>query len=489
MRFRCMTGPGFHFDNTYLDLPEALYSKLSPVPVTQPEIVILNLPLATEMGLDFSGMSPDEQAALFAGNVLPEGAEPLAQAYAGHQFGHFTTLGDGRAILLGEHFTPAGQRMDVQFKGSGRTPYSRGGDGRAALGPMLREYVISEAMHALKVPTTRSLAVVATGEQVHRETDLPGAILTRIACSHLRVGTFEYAIMQQDKEMMRSLVDYTLDRHFPSIEDTANKALALLEAVVEKQADLVTNWMRVGFVHGVMNTDNMALSGETIDYGPCAFMDSFDPGTVFSSIDHKGRYAYANQPSIVQWNLARFAETLLPILDDNIKHASEIAEQVLRSFGPLHKEKWFSMMRAKLGLTGDREDDESLVTDLLDWMHGAEVDYTNFFRDLVPGDRPHGKPYDDEAFVAWYARWQERLARDQKDLEASLALMGASNPVVIPRNHKVEQALDAATNGDLQPFRDLLDALEKPYQNQSGLTPYQSPPKPEEKVLQTFCGT
>tara|TARA_Y100000588_G_scaffold357954_1_gene415658 strand:+ start:129 stop:1583 length:1455 start_codon:yes stop_codon:yes gene_type:complete len=484
-----MTDIGFHFDNTYHRLPKALYSKLSPLPVPKPEMVILNLPLATDMGLDFSEVSPDEQAALFAGNVLPDGAEPLAQAYAGHQFGHFTILGDGRAIVLGEHVTPSGERFDLQFKGSGRTPYSRGGDGRAALGPMLREYVISEAMHALDVPTTRSLAVVASGEKVHRETDLPGAILMRIARSHLRIGTFQYAVMQQDKEMMRSLVDYTIDRHFPSIDDTANKALSLLEAVLEKQADLVTHWMRVGFIHGVMNTDNVALSGETIDYGPCAFMDAFDPDTVFSSIDHRGRYAFANQPSITQWNLARFAETLLPILDDDIKHASELAEQILRSFGPLYKEKWFSMMRAKLGLTGDREDDESLVTDLLDWMHAAEVDYTNFFRGLAQEERAQGKPYDDKTFGAWHVRWQERLAQDENDLQASLALMAASNPAVIPRNHKVEEALDAATNGDLQPFRDLLAALESPYENRADLMPYQSPPKPEERVRQTFCGT
>ncbi len=484
-----MTSLGFQFDNTYLDLPEALYSKLSPVPVTKPEMVILNLPLAIEMGLDFSGMSPDEQAALFAGNVVPDGAEPLAQAYAGHQFGHFTILGDGRAIVLGEHVTPSGQRLDVQFKGSGRTPYSRGGDGRAALGPMLREYVISEAMHALKVPTTRSLAVVTTGEQVHRETDLPGAILTRIGSSHLRVGTFQYAVMQQDKGILESLVYYTIERHFPSIKRAANKTLSLLEAVLEKQADLVAHWMRVGFIHGVMNTDNVALSGETIDYGPCAFMDAFDPGTVFSSIDHKGRYACANQPSITQWNLARFAETLLPILDEDIKHASEIAEQVLRSFGPLYKEKWFSMMRAKLGFTGEREEDESLVTDLLDWMHGAEADYTNTFRDLTQDEPPQGKPYDDKAFLSWHARWRERLAQEENDMEASLALMNASNPAVIPRNHKVEQALDAATNGDLQPMRDLLAGLENPYEGRTALTPYQSPPKPEERVRQTFCGT
>ncbi|MFP6892923.1 MAG: protein adenylyltransferase SelO family protein, partial [Opitutales bacterium] len=312
---------GFNFDNTYGHLPKEFHAKLSPVSAPKPEMVILNLPLATEMGLDFSGLSADSQAALFAGNTIADGAEPLAQAYAGHQFGHFTMLGDGRAILLGEHLTPSGQRLDVQFKGSGRTPYSRGGDGRAAIAPMLREYLISEAMHALNVPTTRSLAVVTSGETVHRETDLPGAILTRIASSHIRVGTYQYAAMQQDKGILESLVEYTNERHYPSIDKDSNKPLELLKAVIEGQAELITNWMRVGFIHGVMNTDNVALSGETIDYGPCAFMDAYDPGTVFSSIDHRGRYAYANQPNITQWNLARFAETLLPLLDNDTEKA------------------------------------------------------------------------------------------------------------------------------------------------------------------------
>jgi serine/tyrosine/threonine adenylyltransferase len=489
MSWRCMTSSGFHFDNTYVHLPKTFYSKLSPAPAPKPEMVILNLPLAIDMGLDFSEMSPSAQAALFAGNVLPDGAEPLAQAYAGHQFGHFTMLGDGRAIVLGEHLTPSGQRLDLQFKGSGRTPYSRGGDGRAALGPMLREYVISEAMHALNVPTTRSLAVVTSGEKVHRETDLPGAILTRIASSHLRVGTFQYAAMQQDKGILESLVDYTIDRHFPSIKEEENKPFSLLESVMGKQADLITHWMRVGFIHGVMNTDNVALSGETIDYGPCAFMDSFDPGMVFSSIDRRGRYAYANQPTITQWNLARFAETLLPVLDDDFEKATALAEEAIEAFGPLYKGKWFAMMRSKLGLTSDRTEDESLVTDLLDWMHGAEADYTNTFRDLTQNESPQGNPYDDKAFEAWHARWRERLDQDENTAEASLALMGANNPVVIPRNHNVEQALNAATNGDLQSLGTLLAALENPYEDRIALTPYQSPPKPEEKVLQTFCGT
>jgi uncharacterized protein YdiU (UPF0061 family) len=484
-----MTSTSFHFDNTYLGLPEALYSKLSPVPATKPEMAILNVELATDMGLDFSNMSPDAQTALFAGNRIPDGAEPLAQAYAGHQFGHFTMLGDGRAILLGEHLTPSGQRLDVQFKGSGRTPYSRGGDGRAAIGPMLREYLISEAMHALNVPTTRSLAVVTTGETVHRETDLPGAILTRIASSHIRVGTFQYAAMQQDNELMATLVDYVIERHYPSIDKDSNKPLELLKAVIEGQAELITNWMRVGFIHGVMNTDNVALSGETIDYGPCAFMDAYDPGTVFSSIDRRGRYAYANQPNIAQWNLVRFAETLLPLLDNDTEKATKMAEEALHGFEALYKNKWVAMMCAKLGLSGDRTENESLVTDLLEWMHEAGADYTNTFRDLTEDELPQGEPYDEKTFKEWHARWQAQLSQATESIESSVSLMRANNPSVIPRNHKVEQALNAATNGDLQPLQDLLTALKEPYGNQADLKPYQSPPKPEERVHQTFCGT
>ena len=484
-----MTSPRFNFDNTYVHLPDTFYSKLSPVPVAKPEVTILNVPLATGMGLDFSDLSTDSQAALFGGNVVPDGAEPLAQAYAGHQFAHFTILGDGRAIVLGEHVTPSGQRLDVQFKGSGRTPYSRGGDGRAALGPMLREYVVSEAMHALNIPTTRSLAVVTSGEKVQRETDLPGAVLTRIASSHIRVGTFEYAALQQDKRILESLVDYTITRHFPSIKEDQNKPLSLLQAVIEKQADLITHWMRVGFIHGVMNTDNAALSGETIDYGPCAFMDTYDPGTVFSSIDRMGRYAYANQPTIAQWNLARLAETLLPIMNDEIEKATDMAKEAVNDFGPLYKDKWFAMMRSKLGLFDAQAGDDSLITDLLDWMNRIDADYTNTFRDLTGEEPPQGEPYDDKTFEAWYARRRERLVQQENTPEASLALMTANNPVVIPRNHKVEQTLDAATNGDLQPLHDLLTALENPYENHPTLKPYQSPPKPEERVQQTFCGT
>ena len=484
-----MTGSGFNFDNTYIHLPKAFYTELSPVPVRQPEMVIFNAPLATNMGLDFSGISTDVKAALFSGNIMPEGSEPLAQAYAGHQFGHFTMLGDGRAIVWGEHITPSGQRLDIQFKGSGPTPYSRGADGRAVLGPMLREYIISEAMHALNIPTTRSLAVVTNGEKVYRETGLPGAILTRIASSHIRVGTFEYAALQQDKGIIQTLVDYTIDRHYPWIKEEHNKTLSLLKAVIEKQADLITHWMRVGFIHGVMNTDNMTLSGETIDYGPCAFMDAYDPRTVFSSIDHMGRYAYANQPDIAQWNLARLAETMLPLLDDEIEKAADTIEEVVNGFGALYKDKWLSMMRAKLGLFGARADDESLITDLLDWMQRAGADYTNTFRHLTEEKPPQGKPYNDKTFKEWYTRWQAQLAKNTKPLKSSLSLMRANNPAVIPRNHKVEQVLDAATNGDLKPLKDLLTALQEPYKNRSDLKPYQSPPKQDERVYQTFCGT
>ena len=452
-------------------------------------MVIFNAPLATDIGLDVSDRSSDAQAALFSGNNMPKGSEPLAQAYAGHQYGHFTMLGDGRAIVWGEQITPSGQRLDIQFKGSGPTPYSRGGDGRAALGPMLREYIISEAMHALNIPTTRSLAVVTNGEQVYRETPLPGAILTRVASSHIRVGTFQYAALQQDRETIQALLDYTIKRHPPHIEEKQNKPLSLLKAVIEKQAELITHWMRVGFIHGVMNTDNMALSGETIDYGPCAFMDAYASGTVFSSIDHMGRYAYANQPAIAQWNLARLAETLLPLLDDDSEKAKEIAEEAINGFGAVYKEKSLSMLRAKVGLFGEHAEDESLITDLLDWMQRQDADYTNTFRDLTNEAPPKGEPYDGDTFKEWYARWQARLAKNMEPLESSLSLMRANNPVVIPRNHKVEQVLDAATNGDLQPLKDLLATLQEPYKTRSDLNPYQSPPKPEERVHQTFCGT
>ena len=476
-------------ENTYTKLPGVFFSKLSPTPVREPEIVIFNEKLAEEIGLDLSDLNEEEQTKLLSGNLVPEGAEPFAQAYAGHQFGNFTMLGDGRALILGEQLTPSGQRLDLQFKGSGRTPYSRGGDGRAALGPMLREYILSEAMHTLGIPTTRSLGVATTGETVYRENELPGAILTRIASSHIRVGTFEFASLHEDTSITQALLDYLIDRHFPEIKDKENQALALLEAAVEQQADLITHWMRVGFIHGVMNTDNMALSGETIDYGPCAFMDVFAPDTVFSSIDHKGRYAYANQPYIAQWNLARLAESLLPLMDDERENAIEMAEDALNAFEDIYKSKWLSMMGSKLGLLGTTQEDEALVTELLDWMHQQRADYTNTFHDLSKPKLPEKSAYATESFQVWHTCWQKRLGEEEQGLDSSLALRKFVNPAVIPRNHKVEEALQAGEEGDLNPFHSLLQALENPYQDGDHLTPYQSPAEPSEKLYQTFCGT
>ncbi len=480
---------GFQFDNSYLNLPDRFYTRLDPLPVAAPDMVILNDDLAASMGLDFSNLSKKEQAALFAGNSLPESSESFAQAYAGHQFGHFTMLGDGRAHIWGEHITPDKKRLDIQFKGSGRTSYSRSADGRAALGPMLREYIISEAMHALGIPTTRSLAVVTTGEDVFRETLLPGAILTRIATSHIRVGTFEFAAAQGDKDLVETLLDYTIDRHDPDLKEAKNKALSFLKSVMERQADLIVHWMRVGFIHGVMNTDNMAISGETIDYGPCAFMDAYDPNTVFSSIDHMGRYAYANQPVIAQWNIARLAEALLPLIDENIDKAVQLAEETVNAFPVLYKNKWLTMMRTKLGLFGTQSADEQLISDLLDWMQKTRADYTNTFRDLSQNGKPSGKIYEAKAFADWYARWQKRLQQNTKPIKSSLCLMKNSNPAVIPRNHKVEEILETANAGDLKPFRDLLSALKEPYKDREALKPYQSPPASNERVYQTFCGT
>ena len=484
-----MTDFIFQLESTYAELPQVLFSKLSPTPVRQPEVVLFNEKLADEIGLNLSDMSKEVRADLFAGNFVPEGTEPFAQAYAGHQFGNFTMLGDGRAIVLGEHLTPSGQRLDLQLKGSGRTPYSRGGDGRAALGPMLREYIISEAMHALGIPTTRSLAVVTTGEKVYRETELPGAILTRIAGSHIRVGTFEFTSLQEEKQVTQALLDYLIDRHFPESKEKENQPFALLEAVIHQQAELITHWMRVGFIHGVMNTDNMALSGETIDYGPCAFMDTFAPDTVFSSIDHKGRYAYANQPYIAQWNLARLAESLLPLMDGKKEEIIASAEDLLNSFEQIYKSKWLSMMGSKLGFAETGQEDEKLITELLDWMHKNSADFTNTFLKLCKEEIPNGALYASESFQSWHVRWQNRLRKEEQGLEASFALMRSVNPAVIPRNHKVEEALQAGEEGNFKPFHDLLNAVEKPYVDGDHLLSYQAPPEPGEKVLQTFCGT
>jgi uncharacterized protein YdiU (UPF0061 family) len=458
--------------------------------VPAPEPIIFNHPLARELGLDLESLPDDELAQLFSGNALPEGAEPLAQAYAGHQFGHFAMLGDGRALLLGEHVAPDGTRYDLQLKGSGPTRFSRSGDGRAALGPMLREYVISEAMHALGIPTTRSLAVVTTGQPVYRESPLPGAVLTRVAASHLRVGTFEYAAAQGDVDALASLVDYALARHYPQLQGHETPALALLQAVGERQVALVVEWLRVGFIHGVMNTDNVTLSGETIDYGPCAFMDAYDPATVFSSIDHARRYAFGNQPRITLWNLSRFAEALLPLLHPEQEQAIVLAKAQLQAFADSLETRWLAMMARKLGLSDPGPDDHALFDALLAWMAQAEADYTNTFRALAVDGLPSGMLFDDPAFRDWHARWRERQAREAATPEAAVALMRAANPAYIPRNHRVEAALAAASAGrDLAPLRELLAVLADPYTERAGMEAFASPAPPDERVYQTFCGT
>ncbi|MGI6158518.1 MAG: protein adenylyltransferase SelO [Limnochordia bacterium] len=480
---------GFNFDHSYARLPASLFSVVQPEPVPHPQVVILNDRLAESLGLNPEALRSGAGAALLSGNELPEWSLPLAQAYAGHQFGYFTMLGDGRAVLLGEQITPSGQRFDVQLKGTGRTPYSRGGDGRATIGPMLREYIISEAMHALGIPTTRSLAVVTTGEQVPRERDLPGAVLTRVAQSHLRVGTFQYAAVFA-KEDLRALADYSLERHFPQLAQEENKYQALLGRVIKAQAELVAQWMLVGFIHGVMNTDNMAISGETIDYGPCAFMDTYDPKTVFSSIDQDGRYAYGNQPHIAAWNLARFAESLLPLLADNEEQAVQLANEELAQFAPLYNQFYLDGMRGKLGLTNREEGDSSLVEDLLKLMHEFQADYTNTFLDLTFGRFQASPLYQSDGFAAWKERWQDRLTRGQQSLELVQELMKQSNPAVIPRNHRVEEALrPAVSKGDYSLVDKLVRILADPFAHSAEQVEYAQPPEPSAVPYRTFCGT
>jgi len=480
---------GWNFDNTYSKLPESFISKISPIPVKSPELTIFNYNLAEKLGLNFSSIEKNDLSKLFSGNLLPEGSKSIAQAYAGHQFGHFTMLGDGRAVLMGEHVSKNNERFDIQFKGSGQTPFSRNGDGRAALGPMLREYIISEAMHSLNVPTTRSLAVVKTGEDVVRENILQGAILTRVASSHLRVGTFQYVAMRNNESELRTLVDYTINRHYPNIKKSKNKAIDLLKVLIELQIDLVVNWMRVGFIHGVMNTDNMSISGETIDYGPCAFMDTYDPQTVFSSIDELGRYAYFNQPSITKWNLARFAECLISLIDPKKEKAIEIATETINSFDKSYETKWINMMRDKLGLFGQDQKDQVLIIDLLTWMHKNKADYTNTFCFLMDENFQHNKIYNDENFLTWKERWKERLKLNNNTPEKYLSLMKSVNPLVIPRNHKVEEVLESANNNDLSPLKKLIKVLEKPYEKTKENIDYQSPAPASDKKYKTFCGT
>lgn len=484
------TEAGWNFDNSYALLPQTLYAMLKPTPVRSPKLVMLNKPLAASLGLNVQALQSVDGTAELAGNRVPEGALPLAQAYAGHQFGHFTMLGDGRALLLGEQKTPLDERVDIQLKGSGKTPYSRRGDGRAALGPMLREYIISEAMHALGIATTRSLAVATTGEAVIRETELPGAVLTRVAASHLRVGTFQYVSNWGTVDDLRALADYTAQRHFPEAEAEENRYVALLRAVIERQAALIAKWQLVGFVHGVMNTDNMAISGETIDYGPCAFMDVYDPATVFSSIDAHGRYAYGNQPYIAAWNLARFAETLLPLLHDDEAQAIRLAEGEIARFSELYPRFWLAGMRAKLGIFNEEPQDESLVEDLLGMMRKHRADYTHTFRALSLGQPEDTILFDAPEFAGWHKQWQARLGRQSESEASSRQLMQTSNPAVIPRNHRVEEALEAAVSqGDYSVMERLLDVLARPYAYTPEQVEYAAPPAPSPCPYRTFCGT
>ena len=481
---------GWRLEHSYADLPKALFSRNMPTPVQKPEAVLINFPLAKELGLEFSPGNKEEITRILSGNTLPEGADPIAQAYMGHQFGYPNMLGDGRAILLGEQITPDGKRFDIQLKGPGITQYSRRGDGRATLSAMLREYLISEAMHHLGIPTTRSLAVIATGEPVYRETISEGAVLTRVAASHIRVGTFEYATRHLPKDEFRTFLHYVINRHYPELAGAANPALALLKAVIEKQASLIAEWMRVGFIHGVMNTDNMSISGETIDYGPCAFMNRYDPATVFSSIDTGGRYAYGNQPYIAQWNLAVFASSLIPLLHEDETQAVEIAKSTIQTFRGIYAEKWMAMMRKKLGLINELTGDKKLADDLLAWMEVNQADYTNTFYRLSLGKLPEEEIYQEDSFKQWYEQWKIRLLSNEQPLEESLEIMRAANPAFIPRNHRVEEALQAATLGNNYSLvNQLLEVIGKPYHFRENLADYQQPPLTGEETYKTFCGT
>lgn len=477
-------------ENTYAKLPSRLFTAQYPEKVKEPKIVALNKTLAKNLGIDVSFLESEEGANFLSGNKILDGTIPIAQAYAGHQFGYFTTLGDGRAVLLGEYLTKDGERVDIQLKGSGRTPYSRGGDGKASLGPMLREYIISEGMYALGIPTTRSLAVVTTGEDVFREEFLQGAILTRIAKSHIRVGTFEYAAKFGSVEEIRELADYTIERHFKELINEENKYLLLLREVIKHQAHLIAKWQLVGFIHGVMNTDNMAISGETIDYGPCAFMDKYDPETVFSSIDVNGRYAYGNQPKIAVWNLARFAESLLTILHNDKNESVKLAQNEISKFITLYNENYLSGMRAKLGIFNEEENDEILINQLLNIMKKYNADYTNTFRSLTMDKTEDTELYGKEEFNNWYKMWQERLIRQAESKELSRELMRKNNPSVIPRNHRVEEALEAAVkNNDYTVMRKLLDAITKPYDYSVKNDYYVTVPKTSCGTYKTYCGT
>lgn len=487
---KTITKTGWNLDNSYSQLPELFYTILNPSPVRVPKLIIFNYPLAESLGLNAKILQSEEGISILAGNSIPDGSIPIAQAYAGHQFGHFTMLGDGRALLIGEQITPGGKIVDIQLKGSGRTPYSRGGDGRAALGPMLREYIISEGMYGLDIPTTRSLAVVSTGEKVIRERELTGAILTRVAGSHLRVGTFQYASYWGKIEDVKILADYTLQRHFPNIKNSDDRYILLLKEVIIGQASLISKWQLVGFIHGVMNTDNMTISGETIDYGPCAFMDTYDPDTVFSSIDTYGRYAYGNQPKIASWNLTRFAETLIPLLHDDKDKAVQIAQDAILEFDELYQKNWLAGMRLKLGIFNEESQDKDLFENLLNIMYKYKADYTNTFLDLTFKKLGDTVMFGNKDFTEWYNMWQSRLKRQEETKDFSYELMKKSNPAVIPRNHRVEEALEAAVKqGDYSVMDKLLNILSNPYAHSADQAEYASLPPESTCTYKTFCGT
>jgi uncharacterized protein YdiU (UPF0061 family) len=483
--------------NSYAQLPERFFARSEPKPVSEPRLIRFNRPLADDLGLDADQLTGPDGVEMLVGNRFPKGLQPVALAYAGHQFGNFVPqLGDGRALLLGEVVDVNGNRRDIQLKGSGPTRFSRNGDGRAALGPVLREYVVSEAMAALGIPTTRSLAAVLTGDPVYREVRLPGAVLTRVASSHIRIGTFQYFAARRDTEALKILADYCIQRHFPQLAGEARPYGALLTAVVAAQADLVARWMLVGFIHGVMNTDNMTISGETIDYGPCAFMDTYDPSAVFSSIDRLGRYAYANQPRVATWNLARFAETLLPLMSADENEAVAEAEHALRSFQASYETVLQRGFRRKLGLLTEADGDLQLAADFLDVLARGEADFTLGFRRLGEDlDTEEGPGtvrqlfQDPGAFDAWSARWRERIASEPTDGATRQATMHAVNPKFIPRNHRIEEMIQAALIGDFTPFEEILGVVTRPFEEQPGMQRYAEPPRPHERVLQTFCGT
>ncbi len=486
----------FSFDNSYARLPQTFHRPARPAAARAPQLIRFNHALAADLGLNVEDASDARLAQVLSGQVIPVGAEPLAQAYAGHQFGHFNPqLGDGRALLLGEVLDREGRRRDIQLKGSGPTAFSRNGDGMAALGPVLREYIISEAFAALGVPATRALAAVSTGEQVVRETMLPGAVFTRVAASHIRVGTFQFFAAQGDEAAVKTLADYVIERHYPAARETENPYLTMLTLVAERQAKLIARWLSIGFIHGVMNTDNMAISGETIDFGPCAFLDEYDPRKVFSSIDQRGRYAYANQPGIGQWNIARLAECLLPLLDADEEKALEAANGVLKDFGDVFQAEWLALFAAKLGVREPADDDRPLVTDFLELMHQGEADFTLTFRalskvaggaDVVALTELFSVP--QPGLADWLIRWRARI-EDGRTAAECQAAMEAVNPALIPRNHRIEEAIAAAVYNDFSFFHRLVDALATPYAEDPETADLRVPPKPEERVTRTFCGT